>query len=66
MITPLVNQWLAQISTNNKSQSILLDKNAQVLNKIDVNGYNLTLIDRNKIAFLNEIGIEIYQRDNFF
>jgi hypothetical protein len=66
MITPLLNQWLAQISTNNKSQSILLDKNAQVLNKIDVNGYNLTLIDRNKIAFLNEIGIEIYQRDNFF
>jgi len=56
------NQWLVQISTNEKSQTILLDENGQVINEIDRHGYNLTLIGRDKIAFLDHNGIQIYQR----
>jgi hypothetical protein len=69
MITPLLNlhnQWLIQIYSDKQSQIVLLDENAQVMNQVDHNGYNLTLTDRNKIAFLNQIGIQIYQRESFF
>jgi len=61
MITPLLNhdnQWLVQHST----QTTLLDEKGQVINEIDRNGYNITLVSRDKIAFLNTFGIEIYQR----
>jgi hypothetical protein len=60
MMTPLLNhhnQWLVQ-----NSQSVLLDENAQVINQIDRNGYNVTLIGRDKIAFLDHLGIQIYRR----
>lgn len=69
MITPLLNlhnQWLIQIYSDKQSQIVLLDENAQVMNQVDHSGYNLTLMDRNKIAFLNQIGIQIYQRESFF
>jgi hypothetical protein len=65
MMTPLLNQhnqWLVQVYTNEKSRTILLDENAQVINEIDRNGYNITLIDRDKIAFLNHIGVQMYER----
>jgi hypothetical protein len=62
----LQNQWLVQIYSDKQSQTILLDENAQVINQVDHNGYNLTLMDRNKIAFLDQISIQIYQRESFF
>jgi hypothetical protein len=62
----LQNQWLVQIYSDKQSQAILLDENAQVINQVDHNGYNLTLMDRNKIAFLDQISIQIYQRESFF
>ncbi|CAF4424205.1 unnamed protein product, partial [Adineta steineri] len=60
MMTPLLNnenQWLIQ-----NYETILLDENSQVVNRIDHNGYNVTLINRDKIAFLDHDGIQIYQR----
>jgi len=62
MITSLVNQWLVQICTNEKNESILLDKNVQVINRFYRQGYNLTFFNRDKIAYLNHSGIQIYQR----
>ncbi|CAF1092232.1 unnamed protein product [Rotaria sp. Silwood1] len=65
MITPLLNhhnQWLVQYSTNEKSQYVILNEKAQVINQIDHNGYNVTLISRDNIAFLDHNGIEIYRR----
>ncbi len=62
MITPLFNQWLVQLCSN---QTVLLDENAQVINKIIHDGYNVTLIDRDRIVFLDSIGIKFYQRDSF-
>ncbi|CAF4181127.1 unnamed protein product [Rotaria sp. Silwood2] len=65
-ITPLLNhhnQWLVQYSTNETNKCVILNEKAQVINQNDHrNGYNVTLIDRNKIAFLDHNGIEIYQR----
>ncbi|CAF1081301.1 unnamed protein product [Adineta steineri] len=60
MMTPLLNnenQWLIQ-----NYETILLDENSQVVNRIDHNGYNVTLINRDKIAFLDHDGIQMYQR----
>jgi hypothetical protein len=65
MITPLLNphnQWLVQNCINDKNQTILLDENAQVISQIDRDGYNVTLLNRDKIAFLSYRGIEIYHR----
>ncbi|CAF1125697.1 unnamed protein product [Rotaria sordida] len=65
MITPLLNhhnQWLVQYCTSEKCQCVILNEKAQVINQIDRNGFNITLIGRDKIAFLDHNGIEIYRR----
>lgn len=62
IITSLANQWLVQICTNEKNQSILLDEKAQIIHRYDRQGYNLTFFNRDKIAYLNQSGIQIYQR----
>lgn len=62
MMIPSFNQWLVQICTNEKSQTIVLDENAQVISRFDRNGYNLTLLNQDKIAYLSHSGIQIYQR----
>jgi hypothetical protein len=53
---------IVQNCINDKSQTILLDENAQVINQINRDRYNVTLLSRDKIAFLSYRGIEVYQR----
>ena len=60
MITPLLNhynQWLVA-----GCQTVILDENAQVIDQVNHNGYNATLLSQDKIAFLDQTGIEIYRR----
>lgn len=66
MVTPLLssyNQWLIVNDTNGrKSQLILLNEKAQQIAYIDFDVKNVTLIGRDKIAFLNDLRIIVYPR----
>lgn len=66
MATPLLNnynQWLIVNDTNGtKSQLILLNAKAQQIAYIDSDAKNVTLVGRDKISFLNDLGVIVYQR----
>lgn len=47
------NQWLVQYYTDEKYQTIILNEKAQIIGEIDRCGYNVTLLNRDKIAFLD-------------
>lgn len=66
MVTPLLNdykQWLVVNDTSGSmSQIVLLNEQAQEIEQLSSDASNVTLVGRDKIAFLNDLGVIVYRR----
>lgn len=66
MVVPLFNiynQWLVVNDTNGvKPQMILFDERGQTLNEINCDTMNVTLVGKDKIAFLTQSGAAVCPR----
>jgi len=59
------NQWLVQENSRDQCQTRLIDENAKLINQFDCVGSNLTLVDKDQIVFLSQIGIYFYHKRCF-